>query len=79
MLTVTNCVATKVIGDDLIKHRQYDRNALESEVLLASQNLAIRETWMEDSMPVNVPGFDLRPYCNTAKRRLIATTSSVSV
>ncbi|GFR23892.1 hypothetical protein TNCT_359221 [Trichonephila clavata] len=28
-------------------------------------------------MTVNVPGFDLRSYCNTAKRRQIATTSSL--
>ncbi|GFV98824.1 hypothetical protein TNCV_2913411 [Trichonephila clavipes] len=34
---------------------------------------------MEDSMPVNVPGFDLRSSYNTAKRRQIATTSSVAV
>ncbi|GFR28018.1 hypothetical protein TNCT_93001 [Trichonephila clavata] len=33
---------------------------------------------MEDFMPVNVPGFDLI-YFNTAKRRQIATTSSVAV
>ncbi|GFX81928.1 uncharacterized protein TNCV_2571281 [Trichonephila clavipes] len=30
-------------------------------------------------MPVNVPGCDLRSYCNTSKRRQIATTSSVAV
>ncbi|GFX22729.1 hypothetical protein TNCV_2994621 [Trichonephila clavipes] len=30
---------------------------------------------MEDSMPVNGPGFDLNSYCNTAKRKQIATTS----
>ncbi|GFT24230.1 uncharacterized protein TNCV_2064591 [Trichonephila clavipes] len=34
---------------------------------------------MEDSMPVNLPGFDLRSSYNTAKRRQIATTSSVVV
>ncbi|GFS69406.1 hypothetical protein TNCV_4012031 [Trichonephila clavipes] len=32
---------------------------------------------MDDTMPVNVPGSDLKSYCNTAKRRPIATTSSV--
>ncbi|GFU91499.1 uncharacterized protein TNCV_2542671 [Trichonephila clavipes] len=34
---------------------------------------------MEDSMPVNVPGFDLRSFYNTTKRRPIATASSVVV
>ncbi|GFU00235.1 hypothetical protein TNCV_801991 [Trichonephila clavipes] len=34
---------------------------------------------MEDSIQVNVSGFDLRSYCNTARRRQIATTSSVVV
>ncbi|GFS97369.1 uncharacterized protein TNCV_1825131 [Trichonephila clavipes] len=34
---------------------------------------------MEDSMPVNVPGFDLRSYCNTAKCRQIATTLLVAI
>ncbi|GFV96477.1 uncharacterized protein LOC103524116 [Trichonephila clavipes] len=34
---------------------------------------------MEDSVPVNVPVFDLRSSCNTAKGRQIATTSSVVV
>ncbi|GFQ77620.1 uncharacterized protein TNCT_180991 [Trichonephila clavata] len=33
---------------------------------------------MEDSMPVNKPGFGLRSYCNTAKCRQIETTSSVA-
>ncbi|GFW85645.1 hypothetical protein TNCV_852961 [Trichonephila clavipes] len=41
--------------------------------------LTISETWMEDSMAVNVPGFDLRTYFNTAKRRQFPTTSSVAV
>ncbi|GFX88104.1 hypothetical protein TNCV_159191 [Trichonephila clavipes] len=58
---------------------QCDRSAPESEVLLARQNLTISETWMEDSIPVNVPGFDLRSSYNTAKRRQIVTTSSVEV
>ena len=30
-------------------------------------------------MPVNVPGFYLTKYCNTAKSRQNATTSSVAV
>ncbi|GFW75424.1 hypothetical protein TNCV_4426081 [Trichonephila clavipes] len=51
----------------------------KSEVLLVRQNLAISKTWMEDSMPVNVPGFDLRSSYNTTKCRQIATTSSVVV
>ncbi|GFY01159.1 hypothetical protein TNCV_5076261 [Trichonephila clavipes] len=34
---------------------------------------------MEDSMPENVPGFDLRSSYNTAKRRQIATISLVVV
>ncbi|GFY25053.1 uncharacterized protein TNCV_2692441 [Trichonephila clavipes] len=34
---------------------------------------------VEDSMPVSVLGFYLRSYCNTAKRRQIATTSSVEI
>ncbi|GFU14961.1 hypothetical protein TNCV_795341 [Trichonephila clavipes] len=33
---------------------------------------------MEDSMPVNVPVFDLRSSYNTAKRRQIVTTSLVA-
>ncbi|GFV12187.1 hypothetical protein TNCV_1536841 [Trichonephila clavipes] len=56
-----------------------DRSALESEVLLVRQRLAISETWMEDPMSVNVPGFDQRSFYNTAKRRQIATTTSVMV
>ncbi|GFX29503.1 hypothetical protein TNCV_4775771 [Trichonephila clavipes] len=53
-------VEANAIGDDPIEPLQCDRSALESEVLLERQNLAISETWMEDSMAVNVPGFDLR-------------------
>ncbi|GFX44725.1 hypothetical protein TNCV_2428091 [Trichonephila clavipes] len=41
------------IGDDLIEPLQYERSAPVSEVLLARHNLAISETWVEDSMPVN--------------------------
>ncbi|GFT19400.1 helitron_like_N domain-containing protein [Trichonephila clavipes] len=37
----------------------------------------VAKTPREDSMRVNVPGFNLRPYCNAAKRRQIATISSV--
>ncbi|GFV81741.1 helitron_like_N domain-containing protein [Trichonephila clavipes] len=72
-------VAANAIGDDPIEHPQCDRSALESEVLLVRQNLAVSETRMEDSLPVNVPGFDLRSSYNTTKRRQIATTSSVVV
>ncbi|GFQ81496.1 hypothetical protein TNCT_54611 [Trichonephila clavata] len=48
-------------------------------IINRSDYLAISETWMEESMPVNGPAFDLRSYCNTAKRKQIATTSSVAV
>ncbi|GFT66814.1 hypothetical protein TNCV_86991 [Trichonephila clavipes] len=41
--------------------------------------LAINRTWMDFFMSVNLSGFDLRSYCNIAKRRQIATTSSVAV
>ncbi|GFQ98188.1 uncharacterized protein TNCT_636031 [Trichonephila clavata] len=44
-----------------------------------SDYLSITEIWMENSMPVNKPGFGLRSYCNTAKCRQIKTTSSVAV
>ncbi|GFV88165.1 hypothetical protein TNCV_3243141 [Trichonephila clavipes] len=67
------------LGDDLIEYLQRGRSALESEVPLVRQYLAISETWMEDSMPVNVPGFDLRSSYKTAKYRQIATTSLVVV
>ncbi|GFX79637.1 uncharacterized protein TNCV_826251 [Trichonephila clavipes] len=60
--TITSCVAANAISDDPIEHL---RSAPESEVLLARQDLAISEAWMEDSMPMNVLGFDLRSYCNT--------------
>ncbi|GFQ86732.1 uncharacterized protein TNCT_365501 [Trichonephila clavata] len=48
-------------------------------IINRSDYLEISETWMEDSMPMNVPGFDLRSYCNTAKLKQIASTSSVAV
>ncbi|GFV10596.1 putative mariner transposase [Trichonephila clavipes] len=67
---ITSCGAN-AIGDDPIKHLQCNRSAQELEVLLVRQNLAISETWMEDSMPVNVPGFDLRSSYNTTKHRQI--------
>ncbi|GFV79818.1 hypothetical protein TNCV_1726431 [Trichonephila clavipes] len=34
---------------------------------------------MDDSMPVNVPGFDLRLYCNTSPREDKLQPSSVAV
>ncbi|GFX54944.1 hypothetical protein TNCV_3318611 [Trichonephila clavipes] len=73
------CVAVNVSGDDLIEHLQWDRSTSGTEALLEQQNLAISETCMEDSKPGNMPGFDLRLYCNTSKRRQCATTSSVTV
>ncbi|GFV34272.1 helitron_like_N domain-containing protein [Trichonephila clavipes] len=48
--TITSCVAANAIGDDSIEHLQCDRSASKSEALLLRQNLAISETWMEDSM-----------------------------
>ncbi|GFW23787.1 helitron_like_N domain-containing protein [Trichonephila clavipes] len=75
--TITSCVAAN--DDDPIEYLQCERSAPESEVLLARQNLVISETWMEDSMSVNVPGFHLRSYYNIAMRRQIATTSLVAV
>ncbi|GFW45056.1 helitron_like_N domain-containing protein [Trichonephila clavipes] len=77
--TITTCVAANGICDDPIEHLQCGRSALASEVLLERQNLAISETWMEDSMPVNVPGFDLRSSNNNTKLRQIAASSSVAV
>ncbi|GFY26278.1 helitron_like_N domain-containing protein [Trichonephila clavipes] len=77
--SITSCVAANAIGNDSIEHLQCDRSSPESEVLLVRQNLAISETWMEDFIPVNVPGFDLRSSNNTAKRRQIGTASSVAV
>ncbi|GFX30936.1 hypothetical protein TNCV_4146441 [Trichonephila clavipes] len=62
-----SCVAANAIGDSN-EQLQCDSSALESEVLLVRQNLSIIEAWMEDSMPVNVPGFDLRSSYNIAKR-----------
>ncbi|GFW70697.1 hypothetical protein TNCV_2922521 [Trichonephila clavipes] len=72
-------MAANAISDDPIEHLQCNRGALDSEVLLLRQNLAISDTWVEDSMSVNVPGFDLRSSYNIAKHRQIATTSSVVV
>ncbi|GFV80228.1 hypothetical protein TNCV_1477901 [Trichonephila clavipes] len=48
-------------------------------IINRSDYLVISDTWMNDSMPVNVPDFDLRSDCNSAKRRQIATTSLVAV
>ncbi|GFR24915.1 hypothetical protein TNCT_263241 [Trichonephila clavata] len=48
-------------------------------IINRSDYLAISETWQEDSLPVNVPGFNLISYCNTAKLRQTGTTSSVVV
>ncbi|GFT95262.1 uncharacterized protein TNCV_3325801 [Trichonephila clavipes] len=72
-------VAGNAISDDLIEHLQCDRSSPKSEILLARQNLAISEIWMEDCMIMNVLGFDLRSSYNTARSRQIATTSSVAV
>ncbi|GFU28129.1 hypothetical protein TNCV_3617951 [Trichonephila clavipes] len=41
------------------------RNISTDSTLNRSDDLAISETWMEDSMPANVHGFHLRSYCNT--------------
>ncbi|GFW80210.1 hypothetical protein TNCV_461171 [Trichonephila clavipes] len=75
--TIANWVSANAIGD-LIEYLQCDKSTPKLEVLLARQNLAISETWMEETMPVNVPGFDLRSYSNTAKSGQIATVSSSS-
>ncbi|GFX98776.1 hypothetical protein TNCV_1503521 [Trichonephila clavipes] len=77
--TLTSCVAANAIGNVPIQHLQRDISAPESEALLVRQNLGISETWIKDSMPVNELSSDLRSYCNTAKRRQIAATSSVVV
>ncbi|GFW66554.1 helitron_like_N domain-containing protein [Trichonephila clavipes] len=75
----TSCVEANAIGDDPIELLQCGRCAQDLEVLPARQNLPISETWMEDSLSVDVLDFDLRLYCNTGKRRQIATTSSIAV
>ncbi|GFR05563.1 helitron_like_N domain-containing protein [Trichonephila clavata] len=54
--TITSCVAANSICDYPIEHQQRERSTPESDVLLSRQKLAIRETWMVDSMTVNVPG-----------------------
>ncbi|GFR05770.1 hypothetical protein TNCT_251431 [Trichonephila clavata] len=67
---------TAINARSLVAHSEDFSN---DSIINRSDYLSISETWMEDSMPVNVPGFDPRSYCNTAKHRQIATTSSVTV
>ncbi|GFV07719.1 uncharacterized protein TNCV_4942211 [Trichonephila clavipes] len=77
----TSARFTSTLVNNPFEHKivMSDRSAPEKEALLARQNLATSKTWMEDSMPVNVPGFDMGSSYNTAKRRQIATSSSVAV
>ena len=61
------------------KFGPHSEDIFTDTIIKRSEYLAYSETWIENSMPVNVPGFDLRSYCKTAKNRQIATTSSVAI
>lgn len=67
---------TAINAQSLVAHSE---DISTDSIINRSDYLAISETWMEDFKPVQVPGFDLRSYRNTAKRRQIATTSSAAV
>ena len=60
------------------KFGPHSEDIFTDTIIKRSEYLAYSETWIENSMPVNVPGFDLRSYCKTAKNRQIATTSSIA-
>ncbi|GFR33030.1 hypothetical protein TNCT_261511 [Trichonephila clavata] len=65
---------TTINAQSLIAHSE---DISTDSIINRPDYLAISDTWMEDAMPLNVLDFDLRSYGNTAKRRQIATTSSV--
>ncbi|GFR01381.1 hypothetical protein TNCT_596151 [Trichonephila clavata] len=64
---------TAIYAQSLVAHSE---DISTDFIIIRSDCLTISENWMEDSLPMNVPGFDLKSYCNAANRRQIATSSS---